>query len=125
MDKNNNAPFSFKARWRSFYFAFNGLCHAIKSEHNLWLHAFATAVVIVMGFYCSLPVNEWVFLLLAIGLVWVAELLNTALENLADAVSQEENQLLGLSKDIAAAAVLIAALIAAIVGAMVFIPYCL
>jgi diacylglycerol kinase len=78
--------------------------------------------VIALGLYLELPRGDWVFLLFAVGLVWMAEALNSAVEYLADAAVPEQHPLVKKAKDVAAAGVLLASLAAALVGAMVFLP---
>jgi diacylglycerol kinase (ATP) len=80
-------------------------------------------VVVALGIYLSLAVFEWVAVILAIGVVWVAEALNTSVEFLADEVSQEQRELIGKAKDVAAAGVLLAAASAFLVGILVFGPH--
>jgi len=111
------------ARLRSFGFALEGLAFALKSEGNLRVHFVATALVVALGIGFGVSRHEWAALVVAIGLVWVAELLNTALEALCDYVQPKQAEPIKRIKDIAAAAVLLAALTAATLGALVFWPY--
>ena len=96
---------------------------ALKEEPNLRIHLLATGLVTVVGWYVHLAPWEWMLQCLAIGLVWVTELLNTVWENYLDYVSPEHNPQVGKMKDIAAGAVLVAAATAAIVGALIYFPY--
>ena len=105
-----------------FAYAAKGLIEAVKSQFTIRFHFVSTIVVIGLSFYYDLSANEWCIILLCISLVWVAELLNTALEYLTDFVSPEYNYLAGKVKDIAAGAVLIAALLSACIGLIVFVP---
>jgi len=116
-------PFSFTARLHSFRYALAGLRTLLLTQHNAWLHAAATAVVVVAGLVLGLSLAEWCWLVLAMTLVWMAEALNTALEFLADAVTQEFHPLILQAKDVAAAAVLIAAIGALLIGLLVFGPH--
>lgn len=111
------------ARFRSFGFAIEGLVYAVKTEGNARVHLAATILVIALGFGFEVSKFDWVALLAAIGLVWLAELLNTALENLCDFVAPERSDAVKRVKDVAAAGVLVAALVAAGIGALVFWPY--
>ncbi|MGH1365255.1 MAG: diacylglycerol kinase family protein [Calditrichia bacterium] len=111
------------ARIRSFRFAFKGVYTLITTQHNCRVHAAASILVLVLGWYLQVNQTEWLILILAIGLVWMAEALNTAIEFLGNAVSLEQHPLIGHAKDVAAAGVLIAAITAAIVGGVVFWPY--
>ncbi|MFN4349866.1 MAG: diacylglycerol kinase [Hylemonella sp.] len=116
-------PFSFTARLHSFRYALAGLRTLLLTQHNAWLHAAATVVVVVAGLVLGLSRAEWCWLVLAMTMVWMAEALNTALEFLADAVTQEFHPLILQAKDVAAAAVLIAAIGALVIGLLVFGPH--
>jgi len=106
---------------KSFRYAFQGLYILIRSERNMQLHVLATVVVLCAGSIRGLSLLRWALLLLAIGVVWLTEALNTALERLANAVSKAHHPLIGQAKDIGAAAVLIAAVLAAAIGILVFL----
>jgi len=112
-----------KGRLNSFGYALKGIGSAFRSELNLRWHALSTVLVMGAGFYAGLSIIEWVCLFFAIGLVWMAELFNTALEVVVDLVSPEAHPLAGKAKDIAAGAVLVASITAALVGLLIFIPY--
>ena len=116
-------PFSLKARARSFVHAWRGVVSLVTTQHNAWIHLLATAAVIAAGVLFDLSRWEWCWLVLAIGLVLAAEAMNSAVEALADAVSPEFNAGVGRAKDMAAAAVLILAIAAALIGALVFLPH--
>ena len=118
-----NSPFEFTGRIRSFKYAFSGLFHLIRSQHNAWIHAFITVLVVVAGFYFHLAAAEWCWIVLATTLVWTAEALNTAIELLADATTKEFHPLIGQAKDVAAGAVLLTALGASIIGLIIFWPH--
>ncbi|HEY8402456.1 MAG TPA: diacylglycerol kinase family protein [Cytophagaceae bacterium] len=107
---------------RSFRFAFQGLRWVVASENNARIHLLASMVVVTMGFLLRLKDSEWLWIISAIAAVWITETLNTAIEKLTDLVSPDFNPKAGVVKDIAAAAVLIAALYALIVGTIIFIP---
>ena len=97
-----------------------GVQSALASEVHLRFHAGATVLVLGLGFYLDLNHTEWALVTLAITAVWTAELLNTAVEALTDLVSPAYHPLAGKAKDVAAGAVLLAALGAAVVGLIVF-----
>src|SRR5689334_24166537 len=86
-----------------FAFAAKGLAEAIRTQFNIRFHFVATIIALVMSFYYKLSIHEWCFIILAIAIVWIAELLNTALEYITDFVSPEYNDIAGKVKDIAAA----------------------
>ncbi len=114
--------FSAKDRVRSFGYAGNGLRVLVSGQHNAWIHTTLTVVAIGLGFALRISGPEWCAIVIAIGLVWIAEGFNTALELLADAAVPERNEKIGQAKDVAAGAVLVAAIAAALVGAIVFLP---
>ncbi|MFP6623169.1 MAG: diacylglycerol kinase family protein [Myxococcota bacterium] len=114
--------FSAKDRIRSFGHAGNGLRVLISGQHNAWIHATLTGVAIGLGFALRISGLEWCAIVIVIALVWVAEGCNTALELLANAAVPEQNEKIGQAKDTAAGAVLVAAIAAATVAAIVFLP---
>ncbi len=95
----------------------------LQSQHNAWLHAAATVTVCVFSVGFQISRIEWCLIILSVIAVWAAEAFNTALECLTDLTSPAHHPLAGRAKDVAAGAVLIAALGAAAVGGIVFIPY--
>ena len=117
------SAFSTRNRLRSFGYAFQGAKTVVLSQHNAWIHAAATVVVGIAGVVCHVSTHDWALLVFATAMVWMAEAMNTALEFLADAVSEEKNHRIGKAKDVAAFGVLICAIAAAIVGGIVFFPY--
>ena len=90
------------------------------SQHNAWIHAFATLSVVIMGFLFKISLTEWGWIVLCVMSVWTAEALNTAFEFLADVASPEFHPLVQKAKDVAAGAVLISAIGAAIICVLVF-----
>jgi diacylglycerol kinase (ATP) len=95
----------------------------IRCQHNAWIHALATIVVIVAGLLCQLSRSEWCWIVLAIAIVWTAEALNTAFEFLADATSPSFHPIVRDAKDVAAGAVLITAIAAVVIGSIIFWPH--
>ncbi|HRG26597.1 MAG TPA: diacylglycerol kinase family protein [Chitinophagales bacterium] len=106
----------------SFAAAFKGLFYLLKKERHFIIHIVIMLLVIIAGFYFHLSQTEWVTLCLTFGLVICAEAFNTAIEKLCDVVHPEYHKSIGLIKDIAAAGVLFAAIIAIIIGCLLFIP---
>jgi diacylglycerol kinase (ATP) len=111
-----------RRRAASFGHAFRGVGAALRSELHLQFHAVATVVVVGAGFYCQLTATEWALVALAVTSVWAAELFNTAIETLTNLASPGYHPLAGKAKDVAAGAVLLAAVGALAVGALVFGP---
>jgi diacylglycerol kinase (ATP) len=122
-DCGMNRPFTLSGRARSFAYAFRGIGLMLRSQHNAWLHALATAGVAAAGIFFQLAPLEWCGVILAMAAVWTAEALNTAFEFLADVASPDFHPLVEKAKDVAAGAVLLAALAAAAVGLIIFYPH--
>ena len=125
MSDDDREGFDLGARRRSFTYAFRGLRALLASEHNTWIHATATAGVLVAGLAFGVSRIEWCCIALAVFAVWTAEAFNTAVELLGDATTHEQNPLVGRAKDVAAAAVLLAAAGAVVVGLLIFGPHLL
>ncbi len=117
-----NRKCSAAGRLRSLRCAGRGLGYLLATQPNAWLHAAATALVCGVGCACHLAPGEWCALVLAVMAVWMAEGLNTALELLADATNPAFHPLIGKAKDVAAGAVLLAALGAVVIGLLIFGP---
>jgi diacylglycerol kinase (ATP) len=122
MKKEPNKRFSIADRLKSFSYAFKGIALLIKTQHNFRIHLFAGIVVIAAGIILGLSILEWIVIVLTIGLVMAAEIINSVIEELVDLISPEHSEKAGIIKDMAAGAVLITAIAAAIVGGIVFIP---
>jgi len=112
----------FSREAESFACAFRGIAALLKSEVHARIHLTATMAVIALGWWCEITRNEWIAVALAIGLVWVAEALNTAIEYVADLAHPDEHPEVKKLKDLAAAAVLFASIVALIVGLLIFWP---
>lgn len=115
--------FSLAARAKSVSYALSGLGFVIRNEHNARIHIAAAIVIITLGTFYQIKATDWVILVLAIVSVWFAETINTAFEYLCDVVSPQKNESVRRAKDIAAGAVLIAAIGAVIIGSIVMFPY--
>jgi diacylglycerol kinase (ATP) len=120
---STSRPFEFTGRLRSFAHAARGVLLMIRRQHNAWIHALATIVVVAAGFSFQLSGMEWCWVVLAISAVWTAEALNTAFEFPADVASPEFHPTVRDAKDVAAGAVLVTAIAAATVGGLVFWPH--
>jgi diacylglycerol kinase len=111
-----------RARLSSFGYAIRGLRSLIRQEPNARLHAAATVAAIAFGIYLHISRNEWIALTVVIALVWITEALNTCIEMLCDLwCNGEYHPQVKIIKDIAAAAVIIAAICAVITGAVIFL----
>ena len=114
--------FSIRKRIQSFKFAFNGLRILLQEESNAWIHFCVAICVLVAGFVLRISVVEWTIVIFCIGFVFALELINSAIENMADFVSKEYHDLIKKTKDLAAGAVLIGSIAVAIIGLIIFVP---
>lgn len=111
-----------RSRIQSFKHAFSGWWYVLRTQRNAWIHFLATILVAFLGWILRINTVEWAVLALAIGLVWTAEFVNTALEAVVDLASPELHPLARVGKDVGAAAVLISALLAILVGLLILGP---
>ena len=125
MTLEDSQTFQFTGRIRSVRHAIRGILRMIRCQHNAWVHAVATVVVLAAAFLLRISAADWCWIILAISIVWTAEALNTAFEFLADAASPAFHPLIRDAKDVAAGAVLLTAAAAAVIGGIVFWPYLL
>lgn len=114
--------FSFRKRILSFKYAIEGLRIFFCHEHNAWIHIVATVFVVLLGLFYGITSTEWLFVSMAIGLVFVTEAVNTAIEYLCNLVSREYHPEIKVVKDVAAGAVLLSALVAVVIGVVIFLP---
>ena len=108
---------------RSFKFAFEGIFQAFYHERNMRIHGVMALVVICLAAYLRVELEDWVILLLLIGLVISLELVNTAVERAVDLKSPTRHPLAKQAKDTAAGAVLLMSIISVIIGVCIFIKY--
>ncbi|MBS1602025.1 MAG: diacylglycerol kinase family protein [Bacteroidetes bacterium] len=114
--------FSVRSRIRSFGFAIAGIRTFIRREHNARIHLAATVAVIIAAIVARVSVAEAGALTIVVALVWITEILNTCIERMADLITPDQDPQIKFIKDIAAAAVLIAAITAVVTGLLIFIP---
>lgn len=107
---------------KSFYYAFQGIKINILTERNLAIHFCVMLLVIVFGFIFKISVTEWLICILLFGFVITLELMNTAIETVIDICMPEINPKAKLAKDTSAGAVLVVAIIAVIIGIIIFGP---
>jgi len=115
--------FSVEARLQSFVYAGRGVKTLLASQHNAWIHAVATVVVVGGGIAAKVSRFEWLALIVAVVSVWMAEAMNTAFEFLCDVASPGFHPLVARAKDVAAAAVLICAGGSVVTAVLVFMPH--
>ncbi|MGM8213526.1 diacylglycerol kinase family protein [Virgibacillus sp. W0430] len=105
-----------------FSFAWNGLKEVLRTEKNFQLQFILFITVLLASIYFGLSSIEWALLLLTSGIVFIAEMFNSAIERIIDYIKPEIHPMAKLIKDIAASAVLVAAIISVIVGFIIFLP---
>ena len=111
-----------KSRIKAILIALDGIKYVFMTQKNTRIHAGFTVVVFILGWLLKISRIEWITLLLVVGLVWVAEFLNTAVEVMIDIVSPEKNQAAKIGKDVSAGGVLIAAIVSILIGILIFGP---
>ena len=110
---------------KSFGYAFEGIWTGIRKERNMRIHCLAVILVTTAGTFFGLTAMEWCICLLLFGMVISLELVNTAVEAVVDLVTEEKKPLAKIAKDTAAGAVLFTAVMAVIIGCIIFIPHLL
>ncbi len=110
------------SRAHSFEHAFHGWWYVLRTQRNAWIHAVISTAVVLVALWLRLPLRDWAVLFLTIALVWMAEFINTALEAVVDLASPDLHPLARVGKDVAAAAVLLAALASILVGLLLLGP---
>ena len=121
-DKIKKEAFSWRNRALSFKYAWKGIVYTFKTQHNMWIHSVAAIITIMLAWLLQLPASRWLLIMLCIGLVMALEIVNTAIETLVDQLHPQRHPKIGLVKDLAAGAVLVAAVTAFIVGCCIFGP---
>lgn len=106
----------------SFGYALKGVFTCMKKERNMKIHCYIAVMVLAAAIVLKISAIEWCICLGLFGLVMALELVNTAVESVVDLVTKEFHPLAKTAKDTAAGAVLIAAIMAAAVGGIIFIP---
>ena len=95
------------------------MTYVFKTQRNSWIHSIATLAVFGLAAWLEISVVEWAIVILTIGTVWTAEVVNTAIEVVVDLTSPQKHPLAKISKDVAAAAVLFSAVFALIIGILI------
>ncbi|PKP11245.1 MAG: diacylglycerol kinase [Bacteroidetes bacterium HGW-Bacteroidetes-3] len=112
----------FLNRIKAIKYAFNGFRILITSEKSIIAQVIIAFIMTIIGFLMNISATEWLFQIFAIGLILVAESLNTAIEKMADFIHPEYHQQIGRIKDISAGAAFFAAIIAVIIGLIIYVP---
>ena len=119
IDQGRNELYS---RIRSFGYAFEGWWFVLKTQHNAWIHAIVTVIITAVGLWLKIPLRDWAVLVLTFMAVWMAEFMNTAIEAVVDMTTREHHPLAKVAKDVAAAAVLVGACGAVLIGLLILGP---
>jgi diacylglycerol kinase (ATP) len=114
--------FSWKARLKSFKYAWEGIVSFFRLEYNAQIHLAITVLVLVLSVTLQFSKWEVIAVVFSIAIVWVVEMINTVIEKMMDFICIERHPQIKLIKDLAAGAVLVAAIAAAIIGCIIFIP---
>ena len=112
----------FHSRFTAFGHAFRGWWYVLQTQHNAWIHAIVAVIVFILAFWLKLPTHDWAILIITVTMVFAAEFVNTAIEAVVDLASPAHNPLAKVGKDVGAAAVLIAALAAVLIGLLILGP---
>lgn len=117
-----NKKFSISDRLKSFKYAFEGFKILFQEEHNARIHLVAAILAVALGFFFKISTAEWLVIIIVIGLVFITEIINSSIENMADFISPEKHFQIKRIKDLAAAAVLFSAIVSVIIGLVIFVP---
>jgi diacylglycerol kinase len=107
----------------SYKYAMHGVWLAFRDEFNMKIHLTATVAVLIVNYSLGISRTDWLITLILIGVVLMSEIFNTAIEKLADRVTQDHDPMIGQAKDLAAAAVLIIGVVAVVCAAIIYWPY--
>lgn len=110
------------SRLHSFRHAFRGWFYALRTQRNAWIHSAVATIVFILGLWLQLSPLDWAIIILTIAMVFAAEFMNTAIEAVVDLASPDTHPLAKIAKDVGAAAVLVAALAAIIIGLLLLGP---
>lgn len=109
-------------RVQSFQFAFYGIWHTLKTQRNAQIHITIALIIFILGLTLNLTLTDWAILALTMGFVMAAEMVNTAAESAMDIITTDFNPYVKIVKDVAAGAVLVAAITAVVVGVLILGP---
>ena len=112
----------FASRIRSFRYAFQGWGYVMRTQRNAWIHSTIATVVFLVGLWLKLSLQEWAIIVLTAAFVFSAEFINTAIEAVVDLATEDHHPLAKIGKDVGAAAVLVSALAAILIGILLLGP---
>jgi diacylglycerol kinase len=107
---------------QSFRHAFRGWYYVLRTQRNAWIHSAIATAVFILGLWLGLPPRDWAVIILTTAMVFAAEFVNTAIEAMVDLASPDKHPLAKIGKDVGAAAVLVAALAAILIGLLILGP---
>jgi len=110
------------SRIQSIGHAFNGWAHVLRTQKNAWIHSVIATLVFAVCFWLNISAHDWALIILTTAFVFTAEFINTSIEAVVDLATEEKHPLAKVSKDVGAAAVLVAALAAVLVGLLILAP---
>jgi len=122
MSRQQKASNELYSRANSFRYAFAGWWYVLHTQHNAWIHALVSTAVFLLGLWLQITSQEWAILILTIMAVWMTEFMNTALEAVVDMTMPDPHPLAKVAKDVAAAAVLVGAIGAVVIGLLILGP---
>lgn len=111
-----------RSRMQSFRHAFRGWFYVLRTQRNAWIHSAIATIVFIVGLWLELPLRDWAIIILTAAVVFAAEFMNTAIEVVIDLASPDEHPLAKVGKDVGAAAVLVAAFAAILIGVLILGP---
>lgn len=110
------------SRIQSIRHALRGWWYVLRTQRNAWIHGVVATAVFLLGLWLGLPARDWAVIILTIAMVFAAEFINTSIEAVVDLATQEHHPLAKVGKDVGAAAVLVSALAAVLVGLLILGP---
>jgi len=122
LHKRNYLKSFLEARIWAFRHAFRGMFYVLRTQRNAWIHASVAFVVLLIGLWIQLSLSDWAIIVLTIAFVFGAEFINTSIEAVVDLASPDKHPLAKIGKDVGAAAVLVAAIAAVLVGLLILGP---
>ncbi|MBI3163028.1 MAG: diacylglycerol kinase family protein [Chloroflexi bacterium] len=111
-----------RSRLESFRHAFRGWVHVLRTQKNVWIHGAIALIVFLLGLWVGLPPRDWAVIILTAALVFTAEFINTSIEAVVDLASPDKHPLAKIGKDVGAAAVLVSAIAAILIGLLLLGP---
>lgn len=106
----------------AFKYAFSGLINSIKKERNMKIHILAVVIVLIMGYIYKITREEWIICIILFGLVISSEMINTAIEQTVNLVTEEKNPIAKYAKDVSAGAVLVNSIVSIIIAGLIWLP---